>query len=863
MLEGENIMEQETLIYIEEDDRNEAARSAKSFAVEEIKIRAYTNSLAAELAMKLLAQEGINVSNIYNMHNIRKILEEFDIADIMLPNIHIDVRMVYDENLIFVPKSHFEFDFTPDIYLVFKMLEDNSNVNFLGFFEPKLINKNNQNDEYYFIEKEKLSHPSDLKNYIESFNGNTTEALSEEEMENCQRLAMTLIDNDIADNDKKNLINKLVKSSALREALAEFDNFEWISYHVASSETFEDIKSLADINESQTDNQITDEFDLFDTNDEFSDFTDDAPEVEDFDISLSEEDLTDNTLEEKPDEEIPMENTDIINPECIETENQETEVDTEKTDISEELDNIYSPPDNEIENLDEDFAADEIFNEETIQEVNEEINTADNTDLPGIEEVPAELSGEIVEKIHLDEFNELPFDTVSTHDDNNLSIEETPVEDLSFDNNINFDEPAEETHLESLNELLPPEEENIFEPELQEEEFNNEETVALEDFAAAEQNEAIENTEDETSSTETFETLEMPEDNELLQDEETSDYGETVSFEDFTTVDAQDTSEETFDEQDETLSLEELASNNNEILNSDENDDFLETLANDTAPQANESELVSYENSTSISNENSIPGEISIDINQPTPNTSDQEDTNIEKLGVLYNENNTLLSDVNNELKIKTSMPEKGKKAIIVAGAAIIALTTLLIYGSFTKSNNTNEQNNSNVLEKNLPKLEEQPLPEDIADVTPKKIISNPKLEDAANEAAQNINKQNAPVMESPYIEIKKLSWAVPDYISYNDSFKKYLQTAGKSLKLSLSSDLLLATEYAYSNQIQVDIVLSKEGVIQDAKILQSSGSTQIDDIVLRTVKDTLKVVKAPAGVIVGDNIHLTLKIYL
>ena len=56
---------------------------------------------------------------------------------------------------------------------------------------------------------------------------------------------------------------------------------------------------------------------------------------------------------------------------------------------------------------------------------------------------------------------------------------------------------------------------------------------------------------------------------------------------------------------------------------------------------------------------------------------------------------------------------------------------------------------------------------------------------------------------------------------------------------------------------------VSKDGVVKDSKILQSSGSTQIDNIVLRTVNDTLKVVKAPAGVIVGDNIHLTLKIYL
>ena len=158
----------EQLIYIEQTDKNEASKMASGFTLEETKSRTYINALGCQLGLKYLAQENISVSNIYNLHNIHKIREEFDVADIMLPNIHIDVRMVYDENLIFIPKSHFEFNLVPDIYLVFKMAEDGTHVEFFGFFEPKLINKNNKNNDYYFIEKEKLSHPSDLKSVIEN-----------------------------------------------------------------------------------------------------------------------------------------------------------------------------------------------------------------------------------------------------------------------------------------------------------------------------------------------------------------------------------------------------------------------------------------------------------------------------------------------------------------------------------------------------------------------------------------------------------------------------------------------------------------------------------------------------------------------
>ena len=89
--------EQETLIYIEDQDKLDASVAANAFAHKDVKNRAYINTLGAELALKYLASEDIDVSNIYNIHSIKKILEEMDISDIMLPNIHIDVSF---QNLI-------------------------------------------------------------------------------------------------------------------------------------------------------------------------------------------------------------------------------------------------------------------------------------------------------------------------------------------------------------------------------------------------------------------------------------------------------------------------------------------------------------------------------------------------------------------------------------------------------------------------------------------------------------------------------------------------------------------------------------------------------------------------------------------
>lgn len=777
----------EQLIYIEQNDKNEASKLSKGFAIEDTKSRAYINALGTELAMKYLAQEDINVSNIYNLHNIHKIREEFDIADVMLPNIHIDVRMVYDENLIFIPKSHFEYGLTPDIYLVFNMSEDASYVKFLGFFEPKLINKNNKNDNYYFIEKEKLSHPSDLKSYIKNFNGNTTESLSEDAIEDAQKLALSLIDNDINDSDKKKLIKMLIKSSSLREEMIEFDNFEWISYHAIANDVFEDtLEEISSEEESAQEIDNVDEFDLFDETDEFE------------------------TTEDMTDSEIPAE----------EVEAEDSDIDT-------------------LDAMTDDEALDEIIEEENIEELGDELEEDSDTEILE-EETQDELqeydeTSKIFDTLLSDEpMEDLPFEE---------EVLENVAETVSFDN-INFDDPVENV---SDDEAEYNQETTSFDAIEPLETISDEELPVDEEICAIDDIEPLneENTEpieQEEESIASFDELETIEDTVVEEEENTP---ETLSFEEMEQEEVS-TEEEEVEETVSTI----------ESLSEEPVEDFLDTLADES-----EQSVVSYENSNAITNndEEFKAGEISIDINQ-TPDA--EKDDEYEKLEVLYNEDNDVLDKVDKNINLKAYAPEKGKKAIFLATAVITAIASLLIYAAIQKSDNkVAEQANTNVLEKNITTPEEQPIPGEVENVIPN--VSKPKLEDVAKTAQENVNKPKAPAIESAYIDVKKLGWAVPDYVSYNDSFKKYLQTAGKSLKLTLSSDLLLATEYAYSNQIQVDITLSKEGTIQNAKIAQSSGSTQIDNIVLRTVKETLSVVKAPAGVIVGDNIHLTLKIYL
>lgn len=287
-----------------------------------------------------------------------------------------------------------------------------------------------------------------------------------------------------------------------------------------------------------------------------------------------------------------------------------------------------------------------------------------------------------------------------------------------------------------------------------------------------------------------------------------------------------------------------------------------------------------------------------------------KQDSSEDKLEVLFNsseshEDNVDETFLDNDGGISentVSMPEKGKKvAVIAAAAALVGVLAVAGgVGFFMKNKNNSDVLAQNPIDENIPTAGEDtvqtpdntdlmtnnsapaqpapsqaspspapapaakptPAPETAKKPSPKAEKPAAKQEQAApaSASAQQKKPSATPV---PYISVKSLTWEVPDYLSYSDKVKRYLQTAGKSIRLSLSSDLLLATEYAYSNQVKVELKLKNDGTVENIQITKSSGSNQINDIVLRTVKETMKVVKPAPGEIPTPNFKLGLIINL
>ena len=778
----------EPLIYIEQKEKDEATLLLKGFTSPNLRKRVFINALGAELLMKYLAQEGINVANVYNMHNIFKIREEFDVADVMLPNIHIDVRVVYDKDIIFVPKSHFENNLVPDVYVVFNMAQDAAHVDFLGFIQPKNIDKSRQNSEYYFIDKEQLVHPFEFVEFVKNFDGNTTEAFSDDLYNN----ALALIDNDISDTKKHELINALKKSSALREEMIEFDNFEWLSYNASK----EDI-----IDTTTSEMSVIDEFDLFEEKDEFG-FEDDNSSDE-----TDENEETENPEESEEEVSSQADNSDTTDVSDL-VDLADISAATEVIDVASDISDDIEP------SLDVDLSVPEDLSIDFANE--EELKIDETTDMPELE-VSDENN---TEDISAEELTEL------------VDIPETPAEDIVEQNNFEIEEGGFTEELENLTEIVEPmeilqEETNeINEPEASE---NTEELVDLVPLSTEDSAEEISNNAEELTNDDSEEMLE-----ELTPLEEM--YSESDDSDKDMNSESVEYTDESFEQYTEEQPVE-IEADNNSVTDIPETYETVqhEEIQNDT-PQ-----MESFESSSVISSRNLKPGEIKIDINEPEQ----------EEIGVLYD--NNIQQNIENEA-IKT--PEKGKKAAVVAAAAAVVIAASATY--FVVSNKQSQVTETPIAEEQQPPAQEQSIPEE--DTVVKEMPT-----ESATESATEVTPapaQPQPIV-SEYIDIKRMGWSVPDYVTYNDNFKHYLQTLGKSIKLALSSDLLLATEYPYSDQIYVNIVLWNSGSVKDIKISQSSGSKQIDDIVLRTVNQTVNAVKPPAGVIVGDNFHMTLKIYL
>jgi len=828
------LFEKKNVIRIDEDDLRDAKLSSMDFIDDNTQKRVFIDILGARLAMKMLFEKKIQASNLYSLYTIHNVIEELDIADIYFQGIKMDVRLVFNSEEIFIPKSHFEYGLLPDLYLVLELKEDLSSADFIGFFEPKILNQQNANKDFYFHEADRLNAPSNLKTFLEDFIVENNFDIPEDNIENTKELFLSLVDKEISKNDKHFLFEQLAKSSSLREQVVEFENFELISREVAKNEDMFKDGVLDIVGAQKIFDEIMDdgEFGLFaaELDSEFFD-TDETGQLAaeiaiagaiaggvanlaaaglELEAALAQNSVDNLTAGIELGAELVKEGTEFIS----ETVNLGSEI------FEPEAENIQS----EIEDM-------------ALLEYN--------------------LFGDI--ETQTEEFEELPEfelleDSLETFNDN------LPTEEQYFDTIENEEQESNQNE-----EVLELNDFDLNMPDGTDENFQNEAIDDVESFdSSLFQNEEIEQEEIPQGFKELDELDELEEAQQFESDGETNVLQRLRQLEQEEILDedsVQEKSDEFLFQVDEFLK---------DVEFSDEQKEFLETSLLEAI---DETETI---NPSQLSEISYVEHEPLDDFEQDVKSFEDDKDP----LKVLFEKEmnkNVEISELENEVneaKYFGTPIYKNKKMIIAASVASVVLASLVIgTGVFhNKNNETKFANNattapisaegqalSGLQQENAANADlGQQMPEQVADSTLQQPIPGEYQQaDASRDMGKAVS--DAFLSEPVNASISKVAWEVPEDIAYNDTFRKYLQIAGKNLKLNLQNDLLLATEMAYSNKVIVDLVIKNDGSLQSEEIAASSGSKQIDKIVLQSVKETLKYLKMPSSELSGGSATATL----
>ena len=914
-------------IEIDKNLREMAKNTAARIENAQERKRAYALATGALALAKALQSDGFGVSFKHSLFKVPSFAGNFELADLYIGNVRIDVRVTFDNENFYIPKTHKKYDAAPDLYVVVKMEKNLSKMSIEGFVFPKETEKCESVEEYLVCPLKKLNSMKGFKKAVESVETEEHECAAGDHQKAAE-LAVSFLDGEISESEKIFFIKHVVNCPLCRERLCEFSEFDSI---------IEQVKKYPELLDDSTLNVLT-------GNVSSQQEEQNEPEILETGISNSVLEL----VKDAAALETGLEAAETVAQAAgagaaglvIETAEETAETLENISDeednlsllsISEEDDqNIEDEPENE-----EDSA--EIDDLSELEESGEELNLTEPEEIPDFSETPGEPEQE-EETVEENETPELlntedseEEDTLTLEEDEPMELLEEAAEEMTLESDeesvpeaAEEETPAESAPVEEIEETDETEHEDIFaaaeeEPlelethdelelsdletldeheEMVLEEVHEEHPEEIEPEPAFEENEEAAPEEPVAEISEHEELTELESDDEplgLLEHEEIPDFSQDL--EETAEPEAQ---EPVISEETEAIELTEEAPE--EILPESGEETIEETIQEPEEPKSEFAELLEEEpvenNEEQISEYAGIEliDEDSTPSDEPVEETQPENEVNEEIQGLLDDELMQLLSsdddsdenteseaaDDNNLDLIAESgdsesenqeengeevidslyeeapeapaegesaqeefmQPEPGKngglaKKLIAAAVVLFLITT----GSITAlylNQNKQASNQDALPDADMP-MQDGSLPDAAANLPQNK-------DDSASPMSQDLNKSITNVFsdQPAALTITKISWEVSQSLANDDSFRNYLQVAGKNLQMNLQNDLSYTTEINYNPKVKVSFEISKDNTIKRIQVTESSGSEQIDNVVLQSIKETLKYVNAP-----------------
>lgn len=423
---------------IEELDLETAKDLCKFIENPVLRNRAAANNAAAIFAKKYFQDYEADIET--GLHNICKIAEDIEISDIYIKDNYIDVRLYFNDNELFIPKSTFDKGIIPVAYMFIKVSEELTDGLVTGFILPASVDTSKEYEGYYKVSEEDLVSLYDVENnLITKYNDDLPQDFEEK--------VFDYLDGKLDDIDgfykfltESRDARILLKNASLAKTVFNFvsipDEIKTESYNEQESDILQEPEEETFLLENNADTE--DEVLVLEESEELSDVSDDM-------INLT---FEDNTLEENI-ESLDLEDTqtedDITGfSEEVDLSNENFEI-LEETEIEEENETTQDLSES-IEEL--------VLDEEPEENIKENIEDIETIEKPVYEPVPdttEEQEDEFKSFTEIEDYStnitpSLDFNEEKQEDElteealeQNFETEEESAEDVSSDNSEEID----------------------------------------------------------------------------------------------------------------------------------------------------------------------------------------------------------------------------------------------------------------------------------------------------------------------------------------------------------------------------------------------------------------------------------------
>lgn len=788
----------------------------------ELRKRTYALNIAANAAARYLNENNVIADTKQSLYKVPSFARNIELADIYVNGVRYDVRVTFDGKSFCIPKIQEKYDAVPAAYIVVQLENSLKEVEILGFIPSEKLTDNKANAEYYCYSTDILLPIEEFGNFAQN-QSVKIHPFSSLDHDKIKEMCTGFIDDEITETEKIYFIKHVIACPVCRETFCDMNDFDTI------------LSQLKNYHELLNDSTLS----VFSGN------------KEEFDAAL----IAGMGVVENA-----MENT-VVEPEVLQEEDILEEQEPQKEQEQEDelvLEEIQEEAQDEENEQEQEAAIDTIENENILES---DIPAFDLIDFAQIDAEPELLQEEDIleeqepqkeEEQEQEEELEADIDTVENEEAEEVAtLAQEPDEVIEESEEIeSIDESESIDPIESIGEL-----DNL--AELEELEETEPETLEEPLELLSEDNDLLELGDEPTVDESEIEEpiMDEPAIEEPLE-EQTDSYQEPVElkYDDEETEEIEQDIEQEEENPQELPAMFDFAKATADIeTEPDENqskqdeeiqglldDDLLALLSDSDTEDTEEQE---YDQPSEFESEEFEQPEFSVDTQESQPLEQDGDDTIhslFENQANAQSEEGAQDGVAEFELApepVSASTVNKTKQ-IAVAAALVV-----LLAGAGAGAWFMNHQKAT---------TEETPLDtansDQLFDFQNQGTQSEESPDTQSAAVSQDINRSMAnSFSDKPAaISITKLSWQVSEKLASEASVKEYLQTAGKNIQMNLQNDLANASDVAFNNTVKVSFEIAPDNTLKGIQVLTSSGSDKIDDIILRSIKNTLKYINVP-----------------